>query len=60
MAKVIVQIPESLGLSDEQTNDLKQKFESHVVDAIKASTSAIDPAAKYKSEHMVQIVTDAN
>ena len=56
MAKVIVQIPESLGLSDEQTNDLKQKFESHVVDAIKASTSAIDPA---KSEHMVQIVTDA-
>ena len=51
MSKLLVQIPESLGLTDQQIADLKQKFASQIVDAMKASTDEKAPvAAKVKSE----------
>jgi hypothetical protein len=50
MAKVVVLIPAELGLTDEQTRELKEKFESQIVESSQAKTGEIAAAAKAKSE----------
>lgn len=50
MAKILVQVPEAMGLSDEQIKELQQKFVSHVVDSVRAKAGEIAAAAKAKAE----------
>ena len=49
MAKLVVQIPEGLGLSEEQTRQLREKFASQVVECLAAKTGEIAAAAKAKA-----------
>lgn len=50
MAKLVVQIPEALGLTDAQAQELRQKFASQVVESLQAKTGDIAAAAKAKAE----------
>jgi hypothetical protein len=49
MATILVQVPKRLGLSDDQVTELRRKFESQLVDTMRAeATGALAAAAKEK------------
>jgi hypothetical protein len=49
MANVLVQVPKRLGLSDDQVAQLKQKFESQLVDTMRTeATTALAASVKEK------------
>jgi hypothetical protein len=50
MARLIVQIPEGLGLTSEQIAELRQKFGSQIVESLQAKSGEIAAAAKAKAE----------
>lgn len=47
---VHIHIPESLGLTEEQTKALREKFSSQLVEKVLGARSKIARAAKAKSE----------